>query len=249
MNKTSKLNSEAFKKDRKTIEPLLLDVLDQLKQNKIVSVMIISQKASSHVVCPFQISGSVPESRTQKLTSLFREISQSQPYQREQLAANEAANENVLQGSFSVEETERLYAFLKDPHAGFLLLESDGGCSDNNIGVVRVFGPSNQTSIFVYEISNSEVLDSTIERIRWLSQKTYLEICKQKSAYIQSFSFTKRERQIIKAISQGHANPEISRLLNLSVHTVNGYLRNIYLKSQTSDRVSLSFKAMEMGIL
>jgi len=213
MNKTSKLNSEAFKKDRKTIEPLLLDVLDQLKQNKIVSVMIISQKASSHVVCPFP------------------------------------ANENVLQGSFSVEETERLYAFLKDPHADFLLLESDGGCSDNNIGVVRVFGPSNQTSIFVYEISNSEVLNSTIERIRWLSQKTYLEICKQKSAYIQSFSFTKRERQIIKAISQGHANPEISRLLNLSVHTVNGYLRNIYLKSQTSDRVSLSFKAMEMGIL
>jgi len=45
------------------------------------------------------------------------------------------------------------------------------------------------------------------------------------------------------------SNPEIAEITGLSVHTVNGYLRGIYLKTSTKDRVSLSLYALHKGLL
>jgi len=245
MNKLFGLNPRGFAEDYKKSDGFLSNLLSRLERNDIVSVMDVTQKNSARSDCPFEINGCAPLERTQKLVALFRELSQSKPNKMKSLAANE----NVFKNTISLIQAERLHAFLKNPHASFLLLPADGSGCENSIGIVRAFGPLFQNALFVFEISISEISASTIERLEWLSQKAHLNICEEKSTFPKECCFSGRETEIVKAISQGHSNSEISRLLNISVHTVNGYVRNIYLKSQTSDRVSLSFKALEMGIL
>lgn len=60
---------------------------------------------------------------------------------------------------------------------------------------------------------------------------------------------TMRENEIIRYIAKGRSNAEIAEITGLSIHTINGYLRRIYLKTQTTNRVSLSFFALHKGLL
>ncbi|MBL8046732.1 MAG: response regulator transcription factor [Anaerolineales bacterium] len=61
-------------------------------------------------------------------------------------------------------------------------------------------------------------------------------------------SLTEREREILRLIAQGHANPEIARQLSLSVKTVHNYVSNIFSKLQVADRAQAIIRAREAGL-
>lgn len=60
---------------------------------------------------------------------------------------------------------------------------------------------------------------------------------------------TQREIDVTRWIVYGKSNPVIAEILDLSTHTVNGYLRRIYLKTGTADRVSLAIYAVNHGFV
>lgn len=61
-------------------------------------------------------------------------------------------------------------------------------------------------------------------------------------------SLTEREREILRLIAQGHANPEIARQLSLSVKTIHNYVSNIFSKLQVADRAQAIIRAREAGL-
>jgi DNA-binding NarL/FixJ family response regulator len=62
--------------------------------------------------------------------------------------------------------------------------------------------------------------------------------------YKGSNSLTKREEAVIRLVTEGLTNREISRKLNLSEHTVRNYLFRIFNKVGTSSRLELALYAI-----
>ncbi|HWR38916.1 MAG TPA: diguanylate cyclase [Patescibacteria group bacterium] len=57
-----------------------------------------------------------------------------------------------------------------------------------------------------------------------------------------SYDFTKREQEVIKLITQGKTNKQISEVLMISVETVKVHVKNILAKAETTSRTALISK-------
>jgi DNA-binding NarL/FixJ family response regulator len=60
------------------------------------------------------------------------------------------------------------------------------------------------------------------------------------SGIIDSVRMTKREKQVIELISEGHTNKEIAQELHLSTYTVKSHVHNILEKLALSTRVQIA---------
>jgi len=60
---------------------------------------------------------------------------------------------------------------------------------------------------------------------------------------IQSVRMTKREREIVKLISEGLSNKEIAHQLNISIYTVKSHVHNILEKMALNTRVQIAIHA------
>ena len=60
------------------------------------------------------------------------------------------------------------------------------------------------------------------------------------SDIIESVRMTKREKQVIELISDGHTNKEIAQQLHLSTYTVKSHVHNILEKLALSTRVQIA---------
>jgi DNA-binding CsgD family transcriptional regulator len=124
--------------------------------------------------------------------------------------------------------------------------------------IVPTFAPLNRIGLFVIDISKHEILRggtvvlqrNLIARILTHAQNLHLQICrKQNRAVSDRSKLTARERDILLWVVRGKSNSEIAKTLNLSLHTVTGYLRNIYIKTECTDRTSAAIYAVHRGIL
>lgn len=66
---------------------------------------------------------------------------------------------------------------------------------------------------------------------------------------VEYASFTKREVEIIKCISEGRTNKEIAALLTISAGTVKKHRNNIYQKSSCKNAIELVNKSMLQGLI
>ena len=55
---------------------------------------------------------------------------------------------------------------------------------------------------------------------------------------------TNRESEVLELMTYGKTNPEIGVILNISANTVSSYVKQIYLKLGTTDRVTTALKAL-----
>lgn len=62
-------------------------------------------------------------------------------------------------------------------------------------------------------------------------------------------SLTAREGEVLRLISKGMTLTETARLLQLSRHTVDGYVKEIYRKLNVSSRAEAAITAQQMGLV
>ena len=60
---------------------------------------------------------------------------------------------------------------------------------------------------------------------------------------------TKRESEVLGLIALGKTNPEIGIILDISKNTVASYLKRIFLKLETSDRITAVLRARALNLL
>lgn len=63
------------------------------------------------------------------------------------------------------------------------------------------------------------------------------------------FNLTDREKQILELLTRGKKISSVSKFLDLSEHTVNGYVKSIYKKLQVHNRAELVSKVQKYSIL
>lgn len=60
---------------------------------------------------------------------------------------------------------------------------------------------------------------------------------------------TERETEVLKLIAKGLTQAEVGRLLNISRHTVAGYVKELYRKLNVSSRAEAALLARDMGLV
>lgn len=117
--------------------------------------------------------------------------------------------------------------------------------------LTKTFGPKGLTGLFMLEMKKVEAStnNSVLEHAQQITQTAFSKIVLLGQKFRPNTRLTPREKDIVKWIAHGKSNMEIADIMEISIHTVNGYLRAIYLKTNTTDRVSVGFYAFHNGLL
>ncbi len=65
----------------------------------------------------------------------------------------------------------------------------------------------------------------------------------------EAVNLTPREEDVLVLVAQGHSRKEIARILNLSIHTVGRYIKDLYRKLEVTSRAEAAIVACRMGLI
>jgi len=118
------------------------------------------------------------------------------------------------------------------------------------IYAISLYSPTGQNAV-LYGFINSDPHISAFDwdKIYARAQRLHLDVILQSRKTNEIASFTSRENDIMRCIIKGKSNNDIARYLGISVHTVNGHINRIFLKTNTSDRLSASLYALQNALI
>ena len=117
---------------------------------------------------------------------------------------------------------------------------------------IPVHGPNNRNGTLVlrFEDAHRRYSKPEIRILQSTCQYAHLTFCRlQTKIRKRSTSLTTREQEILTWVAHGKSNAVIADIVGISRHTVNGYLRRIYLKTGTSDRTTASLRGIGEGLI
>lgn len=142
---------------------------------------------------------------------------------------------------------------LPNPSAKDLrFIEEFKGRFDGDGISIPVFGPLGHNGSVSVRLGKQAETISQIDilNLQMLCQQGHLHICNLlKKKEERRVRFTKRERDILEWVALGKSNSVIADILGLSTHTVNGYMKQLSLKLDTTNRISTAFRAIALGAI
>jgi len=117
---------------------------------------------------------------------------------------------------------------------------------------IPVHGPNARNGYVVLQFAdaNRRYSKSEIRRLQWACQYTHQTFCQLKAKNRKKpASLTSREQEVLTWVARGKSNSVIADIVGISQHTVNGYLRRIYLKTGTSDRTTASLRGIGEALI
>lgn len=123
-----------------------------------------------------------------------------------------------------------------------------------NINAVTfpVHGPGSRNGCFtlVYEEIDNIKIEQKMRILQWACQNAHQLFCKLYLSNSKSIpKLTDRETEILSWVARGKSNSVIAQILGISPHTVNTYMRRLFLKLGTSDRTSVSLIGISNGLI
>lgn len=114
--------------------------------------------------------------------------------------------------------------------------------------IFPVYGTRGRHGFFLFNLTH-KVSPSLIRRLQWLSQVAHLAQCRVQDQQYKSIALTEREATIMYWVARGKSNSVIAEIMGISSHTVNGYLRKIFLKTDTTDRTAAVIRLVQEGLI
>jgi len=117
---------------------------------------------------------------------------------------------------------------------------------------IPVFGPLRYDGVISIGFGDHKINLSSFDilELQMACQQAHLRFCtvldEKKPIPI---ALTNRESEIMRWVMCGKSNTVIADIVGISPHTVNSYMRRIYLKLDVSDRVSAAFRALALGLI
>lgn len=65
----------------------------------------------------------------------------------------------------------------------------------------------------------------------------------------EALTLTPREHQVLQHIPLGHSNREIADIMNISIHTVNDYMKELFFKLDVSGRIGACERAFTLDLI
>ena len=117
--------------------------------------------------------------------------------------------------------------------------------------IVALFGPSGRKGYaFISFKKPKSHFNPVFEwQIHAMLQMLHVRYCLMLIELQKKVVLTKRESEVLGLIALGKTNPEIGIILDISKNTVASYLKRIFLKLETSDRVTAVLRARALNLL
>lgn len=119
--------------------------------------------------------------------------------------------------------------------------------SSSNGLVLPVYGPNSRNGCVVLRFADTYCRFSrtSINTVSFAAYHAHLQFCRLRAQNKEAdVRLTSREQEVLTWVARGKSNSVIADIVGISQHTVNGYLRRIYLKTRTSDRTSAALRAI-----
>ncbi len=117
---------------------------------------------------------------------------------------------------------------------------------------IQVFGPGGRNGVFGFGwgITDQPLKQTTLNELRWICQAVHLRYCERMEQKIpETIGLSNREREVLEWVARGKSNADIATIMGVSAHTVDAYLRRIFLKLGTTDRVTAAIRGVGTGII
>jgi len=113
-----------------------------------------------------------------------------------------------------------------------------------------LYGPNNRSGymFLAFGFGKNDCDEFFAFRIQNLTQKFHVRYCLMLHAMHMQVNLTTREAEVLELITFGKTNAEIGTVLGISPNTVNGYVKQIFLKLDVTDRVSAAMRAQTLKI-
>lgn len=113
-----------------------------------------------------------------------------------------------------------------------------------------LYGPDNRKAYaFVgFGRDKSEFAPIMPYQIQTVAQLMHVRYCKMIKSLQRQVRLTPRESEVLELMSFGKTNAEIATVLEISKSTVDGYVKNVFLKLETTDRVSAALRAQTLQL-
>lgn len=115
--------------------------------------------------------------------------------------------------------------------------------------IIGVYGPFARKGFYLLEFEGTGHLPPLSSDFLLEMHRFHTQLSQSISQSQRMAELTDREVEVTRWIVYGKSNRTIAEILNISTHTVNGYLRRIFLKTGTADRVSLAIYAVNHGVV
>jgi DNA-binding CsgD family transcriptional regulator len=153
-------------------------------------------------------------------------------------------------GTFAWKEAAESF-LLSSKQKKFLKMAANAGIYNGSFTPLR--GPNNQIAgISLATSAKTPVPRGSADLIAAYCNHFYTAYKRfhySDSIHIDTVSLTAKEREILTLAARGKTDPEIGDILNISKHTVNTHLRNIFKKLETNTRVHAVSKALLIGLI
>ncbi len=122
----------------------------------------------------------------------------------------------------------------------------------DNILVLPVYGTSNRSGYFClgFENRQADINSHTLRKCQIIcnyAHMVYTQYLTRKKPFSETLSA--RELEIIRWVARGKSNSVIGDIVGISRHTVDSYLRRIFIKLEATDRTTAALKALNMGLI
>jgi len=115
---------------------------------------------------------------------------------------------------------------------------------------IPVFGPAGRDGYVGMGFSDrTQLSNSIMQTIHTGCQMGHLRFCELIGENIVRPVLSSREMEVLRWIVLGKSNSVISQIVGLSANTVDTYIRRIFKKLEANDRVSVSLRAMALGLV
>ncbi len=113
-----------------------------------------------------------------------------------------------------------------------------------------LYGPNNRSGymFLAFGFGKAECDEFVAYKIQNLAQKFHVRYCLMLQALHTQVKLTPREAEVLELITHGKTNAVIATILGISPNTVSGYVGQIFLKLNVSDRVSAAMRAQTLKV-
>ncbi|MCI5044036.1 MAG: LuxR family transcriptional regulator [Aquisalinus sp.] len=117
---------------------------------------------------------------------------------------------------------------------------------------IPVFGPHGRNGYCGVGFGHHppELSYEDIKKFQWVCQLGHTRYCDLlKKQLPEAEHLTARETEILEWVAKGKSNTVIAEIIGISPHTVDTYMRRIYLKFGVADRVTAALRGLAVGAL
>ncbi len=123
--------------------------------------------------------------------------------------------------------------------------------SADGIGI-QVFGPQQRNGYFGFSLDKVKqaIRLARLREVQWICQMLHMRYCHIVHLHQPELPrLSAREVEILEWVARGKSNSVIAQIMGLSSHTVDAYLRRIFLKLGATDRITATVKGIGRGVI